>query len=111
MTKEEVVYIIINDGILEAHSTDCVVSDGTGVQMDEYSVKTNSWFESKHASNYRLVDREGKRIQGEVSFKIQEQYIKPVYVYVTVDSDDSDLVDIEDCLAEYSDVEIPDDDC
>jgi hypothetical protein len=108
MTKEEVVYIIINDGILEAHSTDCVVSDGTGAQMDEYSVKTSSWFESKHASNYRLVDQEGKRIQGEVTFIKNERYIKPIYVYVTVDSDDSDLVDVEDYC---SDVEIQEDYC
>lgn len=107
MSKEEVVYIIIDGGILEAHSTDCVVSDGTGAQMDEYTVKTNSWFESKHANNYRLVDQEGKKVQGEVTFVKNAQYIKPVYAFVTVDNDSDCLIDIEEEFG--SDVELKED--
>jgi len=111
MTKEEVVYVIINGGILEAHSTDCVVSDGIGSQMDEYAIKGNGcWFESKHASNYRIVDQDGKRIQGEVSFIRNVTHIKPTYVYVRVDMEDCDehSIDVE---AYCSDIEIQDDYC
>lgn len=110
MTKEEVVYVIIDGTCLEAHSTDCVVpgDDAGGVTMDEYSIQTHKWFESKHASNYRVVDQDGKRLQGEVTFTNNVNYIKPVYVFVVVDGEDTVDQEGYDCC---SDVEIQEDYC
>lgn len=117
MPKEEVVYVIIDGQCLEAYSTDCVVTDGgdkNGIQEDEYKIDTIKWVECQHAHDYRLVDGDGKRIQGHVEFEKNGRYMKPINVYVAVDPEDY-LFNVEEGEGDEgydcSDVEIEDNYC